>query len=264
MSHKATMWAIQQRGLPPAAKLVLWHLADRYHPDNGCFPSQETLAEDCELSRSGLNNQLATLETAGLIRREKRRDDATNRQQATRYRFAFEGDFEQVVEGKPCPEFGHGAVSKNQGEPCPKNGPSRVQTVGHEPVREPVSEPERECARDLIVLFERARRAWPTGFADGREEALIAWQALSGEERQAAADEITRYVSTTKSVGRKFFGTFAAYLAERKWLALPERPARTHSVPVGNAAAATPPTPPKSKFLQDWDRRQAASEGGKP
>ncbi len=39
MSHRATNWAIQQRGLPPAAKLVLWHLCDRHNPDFGCFPS---------------------------------------------------------------------------------------------------------------------------------------------------------------------------------------------------------------------------------
>ena len=29
MSHKATVWAIQQRGLKPATKIVLWFLCDR-------------------------------------------------------------------------------------------------------------------------------------------------------------------------------------------------------------------------------------------
>jgi hypothetical protein len=33
MSHRATNWAIQQRGLAPATKLVLWHLCDRHNPD---------------------------------------------------------------------------------------------------------------------------------------------------------------------------------------------------------------------------------------
>ncbi|SEG14890.1 hypothetical protein SAMN05421751_11282 [Jhaorihella thermophila] len=41
MSHYATTWAIRQRGLKPATKLVLWYLADRHNPDYGCFPSQE-------------------------------------------------------------------------------------------------------------------------------------------------------------------------------------------------------------------------------
>ena len=46
MSHKATVWPIQQRGLKPATKIVLWFLCDRHNPDFGCFPTQVRLAED--------------------------------------------------------------------------------------------------------------------------------------------------------------------------------------------------------------------------
>ena len=109
MSHAATNWAIQQRGLKPAAKVVLWHLCDRYHPDNGCFPSQETLATDCELSRSSLNDQLDALEQAGLIRREQRKDDETRRQRSTLYRFAFEPGFERAPNNVPNENIGSGA-----------------------------------------------------------------------------------------------------------------------------------------------------------
>mgnify|MGYP000131343268 FL=1 len=52
MSHEATNWAIKQRGLKPTTKIVLWHLCDRFNPDYGCFPSQDRLAHDCEISRS--------------------------------------------------------------------------------------------------------------------------------------------------------------------------------------------------------------------
>ena len=62
MSHHATNWAILQRGLKPTTKIVLWHLADRFNPDYGCFPSQDRLAHDCEISRSTLNAHLALLE----------------------------------------------------------------------------------------------------------------------------------------------------------------------------------------------------------
>lgn len=71
MSHSATDWAIKQRGLKPAAKIVLWHLCDRYHPDQGCFPSLDTLAEDCEMSRRSVQDQLAELEKMGLLTVEK-------------------------------------------------------------------------------------------------------------------------------------------------------------------------------------------------
>jgi len=65
MSHEATNWAIKQRGLKPTTKIVLWHLCDRFNPDYGCFPSQDRLAEDCEISRSTLNEHLGQLEAAG-------------------------------------------------------------------------------------------------------------------------------------------------------------------------------------------------------
>src|SRR5690349_12995544 len=93
MSHDATNWAIKQRGIKPALKIVLWNLCDRYHPDNGCFPSQDTLAADCEVSRSSLNTYLDELEDRGLIAREQRRERGSNRQERTRYRFPFEPDF---------------------------------------------------------------------------------------------------------------------------------------------------------------------------
>jgi hypothetical protein len=93
MSHAATNWAIQQRGLKPAAKIVLWHLCDRFNPDYGCFPSQARLAEDCEISRATLNRHLDALEAAGLIRRLRTIDARTGQQRPTRYLLAFEAGF---------------------------------------------------------------------------------------------------------------------------------------------------------------------------
>lgn len=131
MSHQATNWAFQQRGLKPAARVVLLYLADRHNPDYGCFPSQDQLAADCEMSRSGLNNILENLVQMGLIRRERRINPKTRKQMSTRYILGFEPEFPQ----EPCPENGHG----NDPEPCPKNGDSRVQNLDTNPVREPVS-----------------------------------------------------------------------------------------------------------------------------
>lgn len=82
MSHAATNWAIQQRGLKPATKIVLWHLCDRHNPDFGCFPTQARLAEDAEMSISSLNDHLKKLEALGLIRRIQCQDHRTKRRQA--------------------------------------------------------------------------------------------------------------------------------------------------------------------------------------
>jgi DNA-binding transcriptional ArsR family regulator len=178
MSHAATNWAIQQRGLKPTTKIVLWHLCDRFNPDFGCFPSQEQLAHDCEISRSTLNEHLAQLEAAGLIRRVQRLNPGNKRQMPTRYILAFETGFSQdrAVPGPetghgwedahavseincktisnrldksmdnriPCPESGFGAVSDPDNEPCPENALSRVRNPDSNLVREPVSKPVKE------------------------------------------------------------------------------------------------------------------------
>ena len=178
MSHAATNWAIQQRGLKPTTKIVLWHLCDRFNPDFGCFPSQEQLAEDCEISRSTLNEHLTLLETAGLIRRVQRLNPGNKRQMPTRYILAFEPGFTQdrpnpcpetghgsaaqddlslappenaaetapspVDNQPPCPETGRGAVCDFAPEPCPENAPSRVRNPDSNLVREPVSKPVKE------------------------------------------------------------------------------------------------------------------------
>ncbi|PTV93656.1 helix-turn-helix protein [Rhodobacter aestuarii] len=178
MSHEATNWAIKQRGLKPTTKIVLWHLCDRFNPDYGCFPSQDRLAHDCEISRSTLNDHLGQLETLGLLRRVPRLDPVTKRQLPTRYILGFEPGFTPVdvvpcpeighgetpraespdstdasaMEGQtdtlPCPDFGHGdcagAVSDFSGTPCPENAESRVRISDTNPVREPLREPVKE------------------------------------------------------------------------------------------------------------------------
>jgi hypothetical protein len=190
MSHAATNWAIQRRGLKPTTKIVLWHLCDRFNPDFGCFPSQEQLAEDCEISRSTLNEHLALLEASGLIRRVQRLNPGNKRQMPTRYILAFEPGFAQdrpnpcpeighgndeqddlpfatpenageiatspVDSQPPCPETGRGAVSDFAPKPCPENAPSRVRNPDSNLVREPVSKPvkEEEGAQVRDVLDE--------------------------------------------------------------------------------------------------------------
>jgi hypothetical protein len=185
MSHDATNWAIKQRGLKPAAKVVLWHLCDRYHPDHGCFPSQETLAADCEMSRSSLNEHLTELEAMGLIRREKRQDETTKRQKSTRYIFPFEDGGPQPVE-RPCPEDGHGAVSGKSPEPCPENGESRVRNPDTNLVREPVIEPPvRADARG--EGFSKLWNEWPDLHRpDNRDAAATTFAKLSPADQELA------------------------------------------------------------------------------
>ncbi len=135
MSHKATNWAIQQRGLAPACKLLLWQLADRHNADTGrCDPSQDRLAEDCEMSRATVNRHLKKLESAGLIRRVPRLDPKTKRQISTSYLLAFDCDLSVSQDETQ-------AVSQMEPDPCLNSEATRVSNcdtnLGSEPGKEP-------------------------------------------------------------------------------------------------------------------------------
>jgi len=73
MSHYMTALAMKQEGIKPAAKIVLYWLADHYNGETGlCFPSLKTLERECEMSRPAIIRHLLTLENAGLISRNQR------------------------------------------------------------------------------------------------------------------------------------------------------------------------------------------------
>jgi len=172
MSHAATNWAIAQRGLKPATKIVLWLLCDRHNPDYGCFPTQARLAEDAEMSISALNDHLATLERSGLIRRIRTHDPHTHRRMPTRYILGFEKGFPQDPtpesgDGFPentgendasSPEITDGAISEFEGDPSPDFAESHLRNPENNLVREPLIQPvkeEEEGARARETEFDR-------------------------------------------------------------------------------------------------------------
>lgn len=241
MSHAATNWAILQRGLKPATKIVLWWLCDRYNNDFGCFPSQDQLVVDCEMTRSTVNLHLKELETRGLIRRERRWNKRTKHQESTRYRIAFEDGFTPAEPENPCPEIGHGnqaiAVSEKEPDPCPKNVDSRVRNSDTNPVREPGREPvsERERAgEDLksekgdaeptatqatwLARLKRVHATWPTFARDNDDLVKKYWFDLTEAERLAAIEGVEGYMALEQGHKNKTF--FQTYLKGKRWLKL--------------------------------------------
>jgi hypothetical protein len=172
MSHDATNWAIQRRGLKPATKIVLWHLCDRHNPDFGCFPTQARLAEDAEMSISALNAHLAKLEELRLIHRVRAHDPRTHKRQATRYILGFEKGFPQEPTPEtrdgfygtdkeqyadPTPDSGNGAISGFPANPSPDFAQSHLRNPETNLVREPLSKPvkEEEGAAAREIDFDR-------------------------------------------------------------------------------------------------------------
>lgn len=161
MSHRGTRWALRQRGLKPATKIVLFYLCDYHTDEKGCFPSQELLASVCEMSRSTLNLHLAKLEELGLIRRYGSVDERTRRQRPTRYILGFEYDFSgrksdpgrALKSDNSVSENETRAVSGKQAEPCPIFDESRVRKPDTNSVKELFKETTtaREASKNVVA-----------------------------------------------------------------------------------------------------------------
>ena len=184
MSHEATNWAVKQKGLRPIAKIVLWHLADCHNPVQGCFPTQEYLAGEAEVSRASVNRILTELEQSGIIRRDQQVDPETKRQLPTRYRLAFEKDFE------PLDVDGHvsGLDTGISGEPCLKNEQSRVsksaKAVSHssETLTSKITSNLTGNGSER-VSFDEIWEVFPRRKLTNRKDARTAFDDLSLDER---------------------------------------------------------------------------------
>lgn len=262
MSHRATNWAIEQRGLKPATKVVLFHLADRHNPDFGCFPSQQRLADDCELSRASINQHLAILEAKGLLKRVQRRSEKTNRQQTTRYLFPFEEGFDDVpgpvgkavneakrpdaanasakpaAQENPCLKSGHGSVSRNAAEPCPENEKSRVQNLDTNPVREPLRESiVCDDAANTSEGFEDFWEAHPRQRDRNRCQRLFAEAIKAGVTAKRITEAARRYQAENTGNKRMYLAYADNWLEGRRWEDYPEpQPMQARSDGIRQAA----------------------------
>jgi DNA-binding transcriptional ArsR family regulator len=97
MSHYMTALAMRQVGLKPAAKVVLYWLADHHNERTGaCFPSIGRLAELCEMSRRSVEAHLSDLETAGLVQRRPRHRDGGGKASNEYILMLYDGDAQNL------------------------------------------------------------------------------------------------------------------------------------------------------------------------
>lgn len=213
MSHDATNWAIKQRGIKPAAKLVLWQLCDRYHPDNGCFPSKETLAEDCEMSVRSVYDQIAILEAAGLVRVvENTHKAASGKFKSNRYILGFEPDFTPLAD-KPSAKSADGRTSQ---KPSANSRKNRGQNLPTNSVREPVSEP---CAADAPHTdhFDEFWKVHPRANDEAVSKQLFDEAVKAGADPAHIVAAAVAYEAENKGNSRQYLKFSDNWLREERW-----------------------------------------------
>ena len=198
MSHDATRWANRLRGITPGQYRVVMVLADCHNPAHGCFPTQDYLAEACEMGERTVREHLQALEDMGHIARERTVNEWGHRT-GTRYVLAFES-LPAETPGREKPT-GKKASAYRQKDVKPTGNclPVDIDKPVIEPVIEPVSSPIipfQVVKAEIVSPFDAFWMAYPKKVSKG--DALKAWtkavrktsppEIMAGLERSIAGD----------------------------------------------------------------------------
>lgn len=245
MSHQALIWATAQRGLKPATKLLLIQLADHHNPVNGCFPGQELLSDECEMSIRSVRDHLGILESLGLIRRIKCGGSGTRRR-SDRYVFAFEqsGGAHQEADSRSANTGKTASPSQeNTGKPAselPANLRKNYrQNLPPNLVKEPV---RKTCAAkqpSIENAFAEFWKAHPRPSNDGKSFKLFEDAVKAGVDPTRITRAAERYASENAGNNRMYVSYSSNWLEARRWEDYPEEP---------QISASDGPVPPAATF----------------
>lgn len=152
MSHYMTALAMRQEGLRPAAKIVLYWLADHHNGETGeCFPSHKRLAEVCEMTDRSVRNQIEALKEMGLIEViDRQRPNGS--QTSNAYKLILKGE----SGGKNIP-----TPMENISTPHVHNFPTHNlgnNNLGNKPIgKKAVQLPENWVPSDTNIKYARER-----------------------------------------------------------------------------------------------------------
>lgn len=204
MSVRAIAWALEQRVGSPAGKMVLICLAN-YSDENGqCWPSQQAIMEETELSERSVRDWLAKLEAAGLVeRRQRRRRDGSRTSDAYQLRLSQASGFrnseagtnrQEVPADQPAKSAGMGETNRQEVPLLPAGGagltsfepsqePSLKKDLSETPVSDTSQPKPAKKRNDYPADFEEAWRGYPTSANMSKAEAFGEWRKLDADDR---------------------------------------------------------------------------------
>lgn len=153
MSVQAMSWAFSVRGISPSEKLVLLSLANYANAEARCWPKQETIALETELSSRTVWAALKRLSDVGIIVREARkRSDGTRMSDVFTLNMGADPVANLVKSTRK--------LCENQSQMLP-NPPARFaeQESPIEPLIEPTTTIDASAKEDWSSLLEEAKAA---------------------------------------------------------------------------------------------------------
>jgi len=216
VSVQAISLAFALRGLSASEKLVLLALANYADDQMKCWPKQETLAKDTELSARTIWAALGALEAVGAISRVKRkRSDGTRASDVITLHFA--GELSRTPVANSAKTNRNPCENQSQSLPNPL-APVATLTTFEPSIEEPSKEPD---ARGRSDFPRDAFAIWYGGYPNkvGKDAAHRAFDAVRKARRATFAELIQgrdRYIRT-KPPDRQWCNP-ATWLNQGRWL----------------------------------------------
>ena len=191
------------------AKLVLISLADRAKDDGTCYPSHQTMANDCETSVSTVQRKLKLLEKLGLISKINRSVDGMLTSNLYRLPDVAQGYNVMTTDRSD------GLYDRSERPMDRSERPGGTVTVTEEtPIETPKNQNTSARGAGLSDVFESWWKTYPRKI--GKSYALTAFKKLKAFERDAmlADDLVTRYSGTE----RQYIPHGDTYVRKKAWM----------------------------------------------
>lgn len=205
MSIQAVAWAIRQRTGSPRAKLVLIAAANYADEDGICWPSQQRLADDTEMTPRTVRAALADLEAAGILSRdERRRPDGGRTSDVIKLHISAACDDTPRKNIPHPPEKYSGAPRKSDPHPPEKfsgQEPSMNHQKNHTAARQPVAANDERFEEFWEAYPSRGQSQNPKKPARDK----FAKAVKAGADPQVIIAAAHRYTAAAKKDG--IFGT---------------------------------------------------------
>lgn len=179
-------------------KMVLLKLADQANDDGLCWPSYQTIAESCELSRRSVIRHIQQLETDGYLTITKTYDKSNKKNFSNRYTLTLNrGDRLSLVTGEA---------------PSGDSVSLPSDSVSPEPINEPINEP---ITKDI---GEKKKKVAVSKFVEPTLEQAKAYFAERGHQDAVSESEkwIDYYIANGWKVGKNPMKDWKA--AIRNWM----------------------------------------------
>lgn len=221
MSFKLVAQAFDIKVGNPLRKMVLIKLADQANDDGVCWPSYESIARSCEISRRSVVTHIQWLEDNNFLRIERRYNAAESKNYSNRYYLTLSNGKPFKKEkscsganaalGKKAIDGANDALGDandalGDATPALSNG----ATPAPKPIIKPINETVNEPAIDFEIFWDTYAKKVDTAKCKAK------WSKLSLSEQEAVMKHIPLYVASTPD--KKFRKNPLTYLNGQCWL----------------------------------------------